>query len=163
MSAKCHKRTLPSCRALAPAERDHHWLPRTPDGCTEAPRTLNHSGFLLFYRFGLPRPRHTSFQHLPHLRRDLGELRELSVVAGIIGFDVRHINNHRAERRKFGIVGIGSESLFTSGDKVRNRIVVRDIAAARCSLTATPGTKCTSLVPIMDSKMSCDMPFLIRG
>ena len=39
--------------------------------------------------------------------------------AGIVGFDVRHIDDHRAERRKFRIVAIGSESLLPSGDKIR--------------------------------------------
>lgn len=69
--------------------------------------------------YGLPLRRYTSFQHLPHLRRNLGELRELIMVAGINGFDVRHINNDRAERRKFRIVGIRSETLFASGNKIR--------------------------------------------
>jgi hypothetical protein len=103
-----------------------------PDGRTKAPRTFNHRGerplLWSFHRVGLSLRGYTSFQHLPHFRCNLGELCELSVVAGIIGFDVRHINHDCAERRKFGIVAISSESLFPSGNKIRKPqcfIVVR--------------------------------------
>jgi hypothetical protein len=83
---------------------------------TKTPRTRNNRGL---HRSGLSLFGHTSCQHLPHFRRYLGELRELSVVARIIGFHVRHINHNCAERRKFGIVAISSESLFPSGNKIR--------------------------------------------
>jgi hypothetical protein len=51
---------------------------------------------LPFHPFRLRLCRHTSFKHLSHFRRNLGELGELGVIAAICGFNVRKINDDRA-------------------------------------------------------------------
>src|SRR5262249_14503040 len=58
-------------------------------------------------------------QYLPHLRGNLGELSELGVVAWIVGFYVCHVDYHRAERSEFRVVGVCSEPLFATCDKIR--------------------------------------------
>ena len=72
-----------------------------------------------FYRFRCALRGDASFQDLPHLWCDLGELRKFRVVAAVGTFDIRHVNNDRTECRKLGIVGIGSETLFASSNKIR--------------------------------------------
>ena len=73
--------------------------------------------------YGLLGCRHASFQHLPQLGRNLGELGELSVVTWIIGLHARHVDHHCAKRGEFRIVGVRSETLFAARDKINLRAV----------------------------------------
>ena len=53
-----------------------------------------------FTAFDVPCVATPPFQDLAHLWCDLGELCKFCVVAGVGTFDIRHVNDDRAERRR---------------------------------------------------------------